>query len=193
MRFVVTGEWTRNRLLVTIVWLFLGYTALLWVTNGVLYFSKMGLTYDSVVEYYRGHEPTFRQPRTLGGLAEVAHFHMFAMGVLLMTLTHLLLFVPLDVTLKAVLIAVSFLAGIAGEGAGWLVRFVHPGFAYLKIISFLTLQGALAVLMGCSAYALLTRAPSAYMASGAEPGVVPVVGRSPAPAPDAGRKKRKRR
>jgi len=44
VRFVVTGEWSRNRLLQTIVVLYVIYVAGLWVTNALLYFNKMGLT-----------------------------------------------------------------------------------------------------------------------------------------------------
>ena len=65
MRFVVTGEWTRNRLLQTIVVLYAFYVAALWVTNALLYFSKMGLTPASVVEYYLGSEERFLSPRQI--------------------------------------------------------------------------------------------------------------------------------
>ena len=77
----------------------------------------------------------------------VSHFHLFAMGMLLLVLTHLMLFVPLKKGTKAWLIALPFLSGFLDEGSGWLVRFVHPGFAYLKIASFLLLQGSLAALI----------------------------------------------
>ena len=56
MRFVITGEWSRNRLLQTIVVLYAGYVALLWVTNTLLYFDKMSLTPASVVAHYLGDE-----------------------------------------------------------------------------------------------------------------------------------------
>ena len=51
MRFVITGEWTRNRLLQTIVVLYSLYVAGLWLTNALLYFNKMSLSPASVVEY----------------------------------------------------------------------------------------------------------------------------------------------
>jgi hypothetical protein len=92
MRFVVTGEWSRNRLLQTIVVLYVLYVAGLWVTNTLLYFNKMSLSYSSVVEYYLGSEERFLQPRSYQGLLEVSHFHLFAMGMLLLVLTHLMLF-----------------------------------------------------------------------------------------------------
>ena len=111
MRFVVTGEWSRNRLLQVIVALYALYVALLWVTNALLYFSKMTLAPSSVVAYYLGNEQQFTSPRSYQGLLEISHFHLFAMGMLLLVLTHLMLFVPVSGRAKAWLIAVPFLSG----------------------------------------------------------------------------------
>lgn len=162
MRFVVTGEWTRNALLRVIVLCFLGYTLILWVTNAGLYFSKMGLSPSSVIDYYRGNEGRYLPPRSLAGMLEVLHFHSFAMGMLLLTLTHLLLFVPLSPRLKAWGIATAFAAGLTDEMSGWAVRFVHPWFAVLKIASFLTLEAVILLLCLAVARALWSRAPSGY-------------------------------
>ena len=162
MRFVVTGEWTRNRLLKVIVWCFLAYTLILWASNAGLYFSKMSLDPASVVEYYLGNEERFSRPRSLAGLLEVLHFHSFAMGILLMTLTHLVLFVPISMRVKALGIAVAFVSGLGGELAGWGVRFVHPGFAYVKVLMFLSLQGSILWLMIAVGRSLLFNEPSAY-------------------------------
>jgi hypothetical protein len=170
LRFVVSGEWSRNSLLRVIVLCFLAYTFILWVTNAGMYFSKMSLTPSSVVEYYLGSEERYLQPRSLQGLLEVLHFHAFAMGILLMTLTHLLLFVPISMRIKAWGIATAFVSGIAGELSGWGVRFVHPVFAYTKIVAFLALEGVLLWLMILVARALLTQAPSAYNGSTQESG-----------------------
>ncbi len=153
MRFIVSGEMTRNRLLQVIILLYTVYVSGLWVTNLLLYFSKMGLTYDSVVSYYLGNEEQFLSPRSFQGLLEVAHFHLFAMGMLLLVLTHLILFIPVSGRIKAWLIALPFFAALLGEGAGWGVRFVHPAFAYAKICGFLALQASLAALIGLSTWA----------------------------------------
>lgn len=162
MRFVVTGEWSRNRLLKVIVCCFLVYTLILWVTNFALYFAKMSLTPSSVIEYYRGNEDKFLSPRSVQGLWEILHFHSFAMGILLMTLTHLVLFVPISLRAKAWGIAAAFFSGLTGELSGWGVRFVHPDFAYLKIACFLILQVSIFTLMFLVTRSLLTDAPSAY-------------------------------
>jgi hypothetical protein len=78
------------------------------------------------------------------------------MGMLLLVLTHLMLFVPLANRWKAWLIAVPFCAAILNEGASWLVRFAHPGFAYAKIAGFLLLQASLALLIIVSVWAVFS-------------------------------------
>ena len=154
MRFVVTGEWSRNRLLQTIVVLYCVYVAGLWLTNTLLYFEKMGLTPGSVTSYYLGNPQTFQQPRSYQGLLEVSHFHLFAMGMLLLVLTHLVLFIPLSNKVKAWLIVLPFISALVDEGSGWLVRFGHPVFAWTKILGFLALQTSLATLVGLALWSV---------------------------------------
>lgn len=162
MRFVITGEWTRNTLLKTIVLFFLFYSFAFWATNFGLYFFKMGLTYQSVVDYYLGSPQQFTQPRSFLGLMEVSHFHLFAMGIFLVTLTHLLLFVPIPVPLKLLLIVASFVSSFCDEASGWLIRFVSPVFAYLKIVSFVVLQSSIVTMIVLAAWSLIGSKPSAY-------------------------------
>lgn len=173
MRFVITGEWTRNRLLQTIVACYAVYVIGLWITNAMLYFSKMSLTYGSVVEYYLGSEERFLTPRSYEGMLEIAHFHLFAMGMLLLVLTHLMLFVPLRNGLKAWLIALPFLSAALDEGGGWLVRFGHPAFAWLKIAGFLLLQTSLATLVGLSLWSVFAGSQRNYAGMNGPPSESP--------------------
>ena len=145
MRFVVTGEWRRHHLLRLILFFFLVYMLLFWVTNWILYFQSMSLDPESVIEHFRGNaDMEFgRPPRPLGAIAESSHFHLFAMGMLVMTLTHLVLFLTVSFRVKGSLTFVTFLSALFTEGSNWLVRYVHPAFAWLKIASFLVLQIAL--------------------------------------------------
>ncbi len=165
---MVTGEWSRNRLLHVIVVLYAVYVAGLWLTNGLLYFAKMGLTYGSVVQYYLGSEALFLPARSYQGLLEVSHFHLFAMGMLLLVLTHLMLFVPIGTRAKVILIVVPFLSAALDEAAGWAVRFVSPLFAYLKIAGFLLLQTSLAALIVISLWSVFRGSTEDYI-SGESP------------------------
>jgi hypothetical protein len=162
MRFVVTGEWTRNSLLKLILVFFFFYVVFFWLTSVLLYFHKMGLDYQSVVDYYRGSEEQYTQPRSYQGMLEVAHYHLFAMGILMVTVTHLLLFIPISQKFKALMIVLCFGSALSNEASSWLVRFAHPAFAYLKILSFLTLELSLVAVVGISLYGLVTNKRSAY-------------------------------
>jgi hypothetical protein len=147
MRFFVTGDVPRQKLINALILMFLGYTALLCVSNALMYFSRMSLYPDSVIMYYAGSEADFMPPKSYDSLLEITHFHLFAMGMLILTLTHLMLMTNLPTRLKIWLSAIIYLSALADELAGWLIRFIHPGFAYFKIASFLTLEIALIVLV----------------------------------------------
>jgi hypothetical protein len=147
MRYFVTGEQHRKSLINTLVLMFLVYIALLWVSNGMMYFHHMDLTPDSVVAYYLGSEEQFTQPRSYQGMLEVSHFHLFSMGMLVLTLTHLMLMTEFPVRLKIWLSGLTYAAALADEAGGWLVRFVHPLFAYFKIAAFVVLEFSLAALL----------------------------------------------
>jgi len=147
MRFFATGEQNRQLLLNSVILMFLGYVLLLWVSNALMYFHKMDLSYVSVVEYYLGSEENFTQPKSYQSLLEILHFHLFAMGLLVLTLTHLMLMTQLSVAVKVGLNAAIYIATILNEAASWLVVFVHPYFAYLKIGSFMVLELSLLALI----------------------------------------------
>jgi hypothetical protein len=117
------------------------------VTNFLLYFSKMDLTTESVISYYRGSEENFRPARSLQSMLEVTHMHLPMMALVILLLTHLLIFAPFSKASKIAFILVAFLSGLLSESASWLVRFVSADFALLKIVSFLTLQAILIFLL----------------------------------------------
>jgi hypothetical protein len=147
MRYFVSGDQNRKLLLNALVLMFLGYIVMLWLTNGLMYFLHMKLTPQSVIDYYLGSEEQFTQPKSYQGMLEVAHFHMFSMGILVVTLTHLMVMTEFSIRLKIWLCSLTYISAIADEAGGWLVRFVDPNFAYFKIASFAMLEISLALLV----------------------------------------------
>jgi hypothetical protein len=132
-----------------------------------MYFTRMDLTPASVVLYYNGSEEEFRPARTAGSMLETTHMHLPMMGMVLLFLTHLLIFVPLGRRPKSALIIATFAGAVADESGGWLVRFVDPGFAPLKVLGFLMLQLTLGVVL-VALLVFLLRAALAGMAQPAE-------------------------
>lgn len=147
MQYMQKGGYQQNPL----TSLTLGFTVLFLlgfvVTNFMIFYSKMGITPNEVIAYYNGSEETFRPARTFGSMLEVTHGHLPVMAIVILMLTHLITFFPFSKTHKIIFIAVPFIAALLDEGSSWLVRFVHPKFAWLKIGSFLVLQASLIFLL----------------------------------------------
>jgi hypothetical protein len=119
-----------------------------WLTNFGMYFTNMSLRPSSVVAYYNGSEQDFRPPRSTASMIETTHMHLPMMGMVLLFLTHLLIFVPGPRRAKMAVIAATFLSALMEEGGGWLVRFVSPRLAWVKPAGFIGLQAAIAFVIG---------------------------------------------
>jgi hypothetical protein len=65
----------------------------------------------------------------------------------MLLLTHLLIFAPYSRRAKLWMIGIAFGSALLEEGSGWLVRFVDPRFAWVKLASFWALQGILGFLL----------------------------------------------
>jgi hypothetical protein len=115
----------------------------------------MGLDPASVVAYYNGVESEFRPARSAASMLETTHMHLPMMALVLLLLTHLLLFVPLARRAKVWLMVGAFAAALLEESGGWLVRFVSPSLAPLKVAGFLGLQAALGALIGALSLSLV--------------------------------------
>ena len=155
MRYFVTGEQNRQLLINTLILMFLAYVLLLCLSNALMFFHKMQLSPDSVLAYYLGSEQAFTQPRSYQSLLEVSHFHLFAMGMLVLTLTHLMLMTEMPTLVKVWLSVIVYGSAIADEAAGWLICYVHPLFAYFKILSFVLFEISLIALVLIVLHSLL--------------------------------------
>ena len=142
-----TGGFQNHPLMrMTLAWT-LVFAAGLWATNAAMYLKRMDLTPASVQAYYLGSAEEYSQPRSAASMLEVSHAHLATMGVMMLLLTHLAIFAPWEERSKRWVIGLGFGSALLGEASGWLVRFVSPSFAVLKIACFLTLQAVLALLI----------------------------------------------
>jgi len=149
------GGFQNNPLMRLTLALTLGLLFAFWLSNFGVYFSRMSLRSRSVVAYYNGSDEDFRPPRSIESMLETTHMHLPMMGLVLLFLTHLAIFLPLPPAGKTTLIAATFASAVLEEGAGWLVRFVSPAFALLKVVGFVGLQSAVLFLLAALAAFLL--------------------------------------
>jgi hypothetical protein len=126
-----------------------------WVTNFALYFAKMTLSPQSVKNYYLGSEENYTMPRTYQSMLEVTHSHLPMMALVVLLITHLLIFAPYSNQTKVGFIVSGFCLALLNESAGWLVRFVHPAFAWLKVMSFALFQIVLGFLIFALSFFLI--------------------------------------
>ena len=157
MKYMVTGNFrghaiTRITLVCTLVFL-----AGFWVTNVLLFVQNLGFSPETIASYYRGADEDFAMPRTYGSMLEVTHMHLSMMALVLLLLTHLCIFLPWTLRARVILVLVTFASALLGEASSWLVRYVHPGFAWLKLGAFLGLQASLGVLVVALAWYLTRR------------------------------------
>jgi len=148
MRYMQTGGFQNNSFMRLTLGLTLALLLAFTATNFMLYFAKMDLSPSSVVSYYNGNEDEFRPARTYQSMLEITHGHLAMMALVILLLTHLVVFAPFRRSQKIALIVTAFASALLSEASGWLVRFTDPGFAWLKVASFLMLQGSLLFLLG---------------------------------------------
>jgi hypothetical protein len=111
-----------------------------WLSNLLIFFSKMNLAPQSIIDYYLGSEEKYTLAKTYRGMLEITHSHLAIMAVVILLLTHLFIFTSFSRQLKISVVAIFFGSAFLGEAASWFIRFVHPGFAWLKILAFILLQ-----------------------------------------------------
>ncbi|WP_025323205.1 hypothetical protein [Deferrisoma camini] len=127
---------------------FYAYFLAHWLTSLLMFRQKLGFGFEGVVRYYRGDPERFLNPRSFTGLLEVTHFHLFAFGMFFVVFGHLAVFSGLPRRLQGLLVGALGLFLTGDLAAGWLVRYVAPGFAWLKLACFWGLQAASLALVG---------------------------------------------
>jgi hypothetical protein len=157
VKYFETGGFAGQPLMRLTLGLTLSLLLLFWLSNFAIYFSRMSLSPSSVVSYYQGSEVDFRPPRSAQSMLETTHMHLPMMALVLLVLTHLTIFSPLPRRAKPALIVTTFVSALLEEGGGWLVRFLSPRLALVKVLGFVGLQASILVLL-LSLALLLVRA-----------------------------------
>ncbi len=123
---------------------FAGFLLLSAASGAVLFVLKLGASAARVQEFYLGAPARFAAPKTLGGLLAVAVPHLVALPLVLFAASHLVGFArALGPRAFRLLVGVSFASALAGVAAGFAVRFLAPGFAWVKLAAFVATEATL--------------------------------------------------
>jgi hypothetical protein len=124
--------------------LFAVFLVLQAATAAVLFVLKMGPGVARVATFYRGDEASFVPAKTLDGLLLVAVPHLVAIPLVLFAAIHVVAWArAISPQAARAATAITFGAALAGVASGFLTRWAGSGFAWLKLVSFVTLEIAL--------------------------------------------------
>ncbi len=105
--------------------------------NFILFYSKMDFSIDGIINYYLGNPQLYTKPKTFEGLIKVVNPHTILIPSFVLTLAH---FSSLTKSIGKVATVLAVVAGSVDNICGLLIRYVWVEFAYLKLLSFFTLQ-----------------------------------------------------
>lgn len=120
------------------------YLAVQAVSAAALFALKLGGNAQGVRAFYVGSEERFIAAKSLAGILEVAVPHVIAMPLVLFAAVHVVGFArALPRRTFAVLVAISFGSALVGILSGFVIRWIAPALAWLKIAAFVGLEAAL--------------------------------------------------
>jgi len=129
---------------------FLALTVLGAVSMGALSVGRIGITRAAIAVYYRGGESEMSFPKQFWQLAEVSHFHLFSISVVLLILSHLLSATPMRARARLGVIGVTSVGAFLDICAPWAVRYVSGAFAYALLAAWLLLGGGMLCMLAIS-------------------------------------------
>ncbi len=151
---------------------FAAYLAVQAVSAAALFALKLGGDSQGIRAFYAGSPERFVAAKSLAGILEVAVPHVVAIPLVLFAAIHVVGFArALPRRAFSVLVALSFGSALVGTGSGFVIRWIAPALAWIKIAAFAGLETALvawAVLLvvlfvpwrsGAPAQAAVGRAP----------------------------------
>lgn len=136
--------------------IFATFLAIIAASSIALFALRLGLSPASISAYYRGSEAAFISPKSPTGLLKVAVPHLLAMPLALFTAIHLVGYLGLARRRPFALLAwLAFAAALTNVLSGLGVRFLWPGLAVVKWLSFLGLEALLLIWTGLWVMAFL--------------------------------------
>jgi len=120
------------------------------VSMGALSVGRIGVTPHAIATYYRGGESEMSFPKQFWQLAEVSHFHLFSISVVLLILSHLLAATPLPQRARLGVIGATSAGAVLDICAPWAVRYLSGGFAWALLAAWILLGGGMLCMLGVS-------------------------------------------
>jgi hypothetical protein len=127
-----------KRLLAVIIFIFALFNIIFVTINFFIYTEKIGLSFNGTLEYYLGNAEKFMKGKTISGLMLISTMHFIPMAVYIFTLLHFIFL--LNEKYNLFLTILAFLSAFFDNLSGFLIILVSKYFAFVKLLSFFTLE-----------------------------------------------------
>lgn len=97
----------------------------------------IGWGLDAIVQHYRGNERDMTFPKSFLQLLELSHAHAFIMGILYLTMAHILIATRISTHLIMFLIVVGFIVTLADLVSPWLIRYGGSEYAMVLLAAWI--------------------------------------------------------
>jgi hypothetical protein len=139
MRFFISARLKDNKPLYYMVIFFLFLSLIFWLSSWLYFYSKYGFSYETLYKYFF-QDPEFPERISLAQLSEDLHIQTFLSAFYLLTIFALFILTSLPSSVKAFVLLLDFLSCAFYLYSDFLILYLSPTFAYLKLFSFIGFQ-----------------------------------------------------
>lgn len=155
MRFFVSSNIKKNRVLFHGVVAFMVFALLFWLASWVHFYSRYGFSSESLKAYFF-IDPELGERVSLAQISEDFHVGVFLHGMLLIVLLSLFNLTRWSAGFKLFLAGALSLLALFYVSCDFLVLLLGPAFAVVKLLSFLAYQAVFLLLWVLTLYGLFT-------------------------------------
>lgn len=156
MKFFVKGNNGRDRVLSRVLWCYLLFIFFYWAGGFVSFYDRFSFSPEGVARYFFG-APEFPEIISLAQLTQDSHIQIVTIGILLLTLSALILDNGSPAALKSFLAVFSFISAVLEIASGYLVYYLGRDYAFIRLVSFFLFQTVLLCMLALAAVNLLKK------------------------------------
>ena len=118
---------------------FLCFVALGFATIGIYQSNIIGWGLHQIIAHYLGDKSQMMFPKEFLQLLETSHAHAFVMGILYLTLAHIIIACRITTQWKQFLVIMGFLVTAIDLIGPWLIRYASQDFSVLILVNWIAM------------------------------------------------------
>jgi len=142
VKFFVSGNGKYSKPLFLSLYFYIFFVFLYWVSAFISFKEKYGFSADKIAAHFFG-DPDFPETISFSQLSKNTHMNIAMVGLLLLTLSSMILNTRHSPKLKLTVVTFAFISGTLEVLSDYLVFILGRDFVFLKLVSFSLFQAGL--------------------------------------------------